>query len=75
MANPVNCVMLNLPVQPSEEPPEPGVAMVTIDGVPISNIEYVSITAGAGQFTKVSLIFHGAVGGFVGSIDMGSLRK
>lgn len=62
-----NRVALNLSqVHGGLEPPEPGVAGVFIDGVPIHMFHYLSLEAGIGRPTKLVIQFECEVTGKLG---------
>lgn len=66
MSDPVNRVMLNLAATGDSEPPDPNMAPVLIDGVPIQSMTMIQIIAGAGIETTVNLSFHAEISGNIG---------
>lgn len=60
-----NRIGINLPHHPGIEPPEPGVAMVTIDGQPIHAVHSIVIQAGSDMLTRVSIVFECEVSGVI----------
>lgn len=63
-----NKVVLNIAhVHMGMDAPEPGVASVFIDGVPIHAAHFIQITAAVGSTTKVNIIFEAEVTGQLGS--------
>lgn len=71
---PRNRVVLNIGMNGAESP-EPGIAAVMIDGVPIHNLTAISVNAGVGQYTHVALSFHCEVDGFVAGNDVGDIIR
>jgi hypothetical protein len=65
-----NRVVLNLAHHGSLEPPEPGVAAVMIDGIPIHAVEGIQITAGATVITRCSIVFECEVSGVIAGKDV-----
>ena len=66
-----NNVQLNIAhVHGGMEPPEPGVASVFIDGVPLHCVHSIQIFAAIGTTTKVSVVFEAEVSGKIGGKDI-----
>lgn len=73
--NPTNRVMLNLAENPNNEPPDPNMAPVLIDGVPIQSMVFLQITAGHDMKTTVSLQFHAEITGNIGGKTVADMLK
>lgn len=59
--------MLNLPVQPGDESPEPDICCVLIDGIPIYNVVALSLQGG-NQYTCFTVSFYAEIGGLSAKI-------
>ena len=70
-----NRVMLNLGQHGSLEPPEPGIAAVIIDGVPIHAVQRIVISAGASEMTLCQIIFECEVSGQIAGTSVQDILR
>lgn len=71
-----NRVQLNVPhVLGGMEPPEPGIAVLFIDGIPIHMPHSIQIMAAIGMTTKVSIVFEAEVAGTIGGKDINDIIR
>jgi hypothetical protein len=70
-----NKVMLNIAQHPGVEPPEPGVASIIIDDVPIHAVHNIIIQAGSDMITRCSLVFECEVGGQIGGANVKDILR
>lgn len=71
-----NRVQLNIPhVLGAMDAPEPEIACVFIDGVPIHAPHFIHITAAIGEITRISLTFEAEVSGTLGGKPVQDILK
>jgi hypothetical protein len=67
--------MLNLGASAEADAPDPNMAPVLIDGVPIQSMTLIQVVAGAGIQTQVSITFHAEVTGNIGGKSIADMIK
>ena len=71
-----NRVQLNIPhVLGAMDAPEPGIACVFVDGIPIHAPHFVSIQAQIGQVTKVCITFEAEISGTIGGKPVDDIMR